>query len=100
MILNHLNSFEVSSSIDMLNSLSGEAQEKYLYYDYLKSPTWKLRTEIYMNHYDNKCQKCGQIKKKGLTLHHLHYNTLTIESCGDLLLVCKKCHYKIHQSQQ
>lgn len=98
MILNHLTTTAFSSSIDVLNALMVDPQEKYLYYDYLKSPTWKLRTEIYVNFYENKCQRCGKIFTKGLTLHHLHYDSLCVENYTDVKLVCKRCHRIIHNN--
>ena len=98
MIFHHLNHTEVSSSVAALNALTDEVLDHYQYPAYIASNVFKLRTEIYSNHYENRCQQCGKVKLKGLTLHHKTYKTLGQESCGDLLLVCKKCHYKIHQN--
>ena len=39
----------------------------------------------------NKCSKCGS--KEKLEIHHFNYRDFTIGNC---LLLCQKCHKKIH----
>lgn len=65
------------------------------YKPYLKSPTWKFRTNAYKIAHDNTCQRCGKQFTKNLCLHHRHYKTLGCEEMNDVILYCRNCHAKV-----
>lgn len=63
------------------------------YAKYLRSYHWtkfsrELRKTV------GECQMCGSLDN--LECHHKHYNTLHKETPEDVLVVCRKCHRKIH----
>ncbi len=63
------------------------------YNDYIMSDIWKLKRDTMVEQNPN-CIVCK--KNKRLQVHHLSYFNLGNESSKDLLVVCKKCHKKIH----
>lgn len=66
------------------------------YREYLQSPHWqKVRNEI-IKVRGEKCEICGATEN--LQVHHKTYKHLGFEENypEDLIVVCKKCHYKIH----
>ncbi len=68
------------------------------YNDYLNSEAWKSLKRLLIQERGTKCQKCG---KDGLRLdgHHLTYKRLFNEMPEDILLICRKCHEKIHNKK-
>jgi 5-methylcytosine-specific restriction endonuclease McrA len=64
------------------------------YQDYIRSEAWKARKAEAIHKAGYKCSKCGNIGK--LECHHNAYNRLGAELDSDLLVVCEKCHKKIH----
>ncbi len=75
------------------------------YKDYLKSEHWiNLRKRFYnskkvkkMKEIHNKvlCEFC--YGNENLNLHHRTYKRIGNERLDDLVVVCKECHYHIHQ---
>lgn len=69
--------------------------EKQRYYrDYLQSNHWKETRARALQRANYKCEKCSYTEQ--LQVHHLNYNNLWHEHDEDLLVVCRKCHAKIH----
>lgn len=66
------------------------------YYKYLNSKAWKNK-RIKIINMRRVCEKCGI--SSNLELHHLHYHSLGNESKSDLQLLCKRCHYLIHNNK-
>ena len=66
----------------------------YKYYDYLKSPEWKVKTIQIHSIYNNKCAFCQSTNN--LNVHHITYRHLYYEPLGDLILLCKPCHTLIY----
>lgn len=63
------------------------------YKRYLKSKHWRgIKEKIYQKY--KKCQKCG--KRYDLQVHHTTYENLGNEKLQDLLLLCRRCHYKTY----
>lgn len=67
----------------------------YKYYDYLKSPEWKVKTIQINSIYNNKCAFCQSTNN--LNVHHITYKHLYYEPLGDLILLCKPCHTLLHK---
>ena len=98
---------DFSGSIAALNNLTMERIGPVPWHEYrwyIKSPLWKTRREIYLEHYEGVCQRCHK-KGFGLSLHHQSYVRLGVENLdGDLILLCRRCHRivendKIHEMQ-
>lgn len=71
-----------------------DRQEWYWNY-YLKSAHWQARAKKARSMAGYMCQKC---KAEGVPLdvHHKNYRRLFWERSGDLVVVCRKCHKKMH----
>jgi len=64
------------------------------YKDYIKSPQWKLRTEIYWREHGKRCAACGNIDRP--TVHHTHYGFLGRETDAHVIGLCWPCHKELH----
>ena len=64
---------------------------------FLKSTAWaKIKVDIYFAR-DKQCERCGKNLFKYYHVHHLCYDRYGgAEEPADLILVCGKCHQKIH----
>lgn len=72
-----------------------QIMDKKEYTKYLQSDHWKeiaARAKEKANHV---CQYC-RATDVTLYTHHLRYDNIGDESPADLLVVCKKCHIKLH----
>lgn len=67
--------------------------KKFEYYNYLKSEDWQIRREIFLSKF-KRCFICG--KATNLQVHHLFYSKVGIESDADVVVLCKRCHCKVH----
>lgn len=69
------------------------------YADYLKSDAWKSIRSRWMHSKlcrGDKCHAAGCSEVYFLSLHHRTYQRIGREQLKDLVLVCNKCHEKIH----
>ena len=67
----------------------------FVEYDkYRRTKKWKTLASLVKEKAGNKCVFCGSEKK--LVAHHHNYINLYNETEDDLICVCHKCHYKIH----
>lgn len=69
----------------------------YNYEQYLKTEHWRLKKKEYSSVYKKECAICGD--KKKLHLHHKTYENVGKENLEDLVLLCEKCHYEIHNDE-
>lgn len=67
------------------------------YEEYLKTDHWKNFRQKALQYHGNKCCKCGTLKH--LQVHHLTYERRGCELLSDVIVVCEKCHQRIHNSQ-
>jgi len=70
-----------------------------------KSKPWgKSYRENAFSFYGKKCQRCGETDVKKLVVHHIDMNSSRTElgnhSLENLLVLCKKCHSKLHNELQ
>ena len=65
------------------------------YREYLDSVFWKAKRRKALEKAKFVCELCGSAKN--LQVHHISYEHLGYEPLGDLLVVCKRCHEKLHQ---
>lgn len=64
------------------------------YQEYLNSIPWKVFSKTIK---DNR-KKCFSCKGRlGLVVHHINYNNLGNEFEEDVVVLCKSCHYIVHQ---
>lgn len=63
------------------------------YKKYIRSTEWKRKkSELLKNH--PFCTRCSS--KEKLQVHHMNYRNLGNEKDLDLVVLCKKCHKKVH----
>ncbi len=89
-----------SKTNEVLNTRTFRAPRKKgdwraLYDNYLRSEKWKTIRENLFKLRGKRCEDCHTTKN--LHVHHLHYNTLTMERPEDLKILCKSCHDKEHR---
>lgn len=65
------------------------------YKKYLKSNEWKAIKKKVRRRDKNQCQICFYNKK--LNVHHMTYRSIFNENFNDLVLLCKRCHGKLHK---
>lgn len=66
------------------------------YRKYLLSPQWKeFRLKFTTSKPLPKCIVCEDTKK--LDVHHVSYDNLGSEKFTDVMLFCRRCHYKFHK---
>ena len=65
------------------------------YSSYIKSKTWKRRSDKAKAEAGGRCSKCG--KATSLNTHHKTYARLGREKDGDLIILCRRCHAKEHE---
>lgn len=70
------------------------------YNEYIRSSKWyKLKHRLIYSNDNSSCYICGS--KYPLFIHHIDYNNLGKEQplflwFGDVIVVCEKCHKKLH----
>jgi 5-methylcytosine-specific restriction endonuclease McrA len=70
-------------------------EHSYTYDEHMKSDYWrKIRFQV-RERDKHKCRHCGS--GTNLVCHHITYENLGNESLDDLLTLCKRCHYNVHQ---
>lgn len=65
------------------------------YRKYLKSKEWKSIKKKIRRRDKNQCRIC--FYSKNLNVHHMTYRRIFKENCNDLILLCKRCHDKLHK---
>ena len=78
--------------------LDGEFQfmSKQEKYKYLNSAKWQNIRRFIIER-DKNCVYCGD--KTNLHVHHIHYLRLGRENLSDLVVLCNKCHFKLHEEK-
>lgn len=66
------------------------------YSTYIKSERWAERRKLFLAGRPYRCEICGS-SKRGLHVHHLHYQHLEKEPDNDLQLLCAACHKREHK---
>lgn len=69
---------------------------------YLTGAHWRWRKESYIKWAGFYCQglvgRMGErCRNLGTQIHHLNYNNLYCERNDDLLLLCRRCHQRMHR---
>lgn len=73
-----------------------EPERKFIdYFEWMKSPAWRRIRNRKMKESGYKCELCGSAKN--LHVHHITYENIGHEPMDDLLVVCNKCHKKLHE---
>jgi len=66
------------------------------YNAYIKSVKWRNFKKAILKDRGYYCELCGD-KFLNLDLHHIHYDNFKKELPGDVLLLCRGCHFKLHK---
>ncbi len=74
----------------------------YCNYDETKSVfggslQWELITNFFIKKY-GACQHCGSTEK--LVVHHMSYTYYPFDKEKDLILLCKNCHFGVHNTDK
>ncbi len=67
------------------------------YNRYMRSKAWREKREQILSFYGHRCWVCNSTEK--LQVHHLHYQSVGAEHMNDVLVCCKRCHFKLHLPQ-
>lgn len=70
---------------------------KLEYYQYLRTPQWKLFRQLALDTLGHECGKCGN--KNELQVHHKHYKNIFQENIKDVMILCASCHRMTHKKQ-
>jgi hypothetical protein len=65
------------------------------YKQYLKSERWKDLREVVLKRCNHQCGTC--MNKRWLQVHHRTYDRVGHELLTDLIVICKRCHDKLHR---
>ena len=79
-----------------------DTKELVVGYDaYLHTLHWKNKRRHIYKIRNKTCEKCGKKINNGETynVHHKNYKRVGNEKDTDLMLLCPKCHEKIHKVQ-
>jgi 5-methylcytosine-specific restriction endonuclease McrA len=77
-----------------LGRVSGGGSQNYAQ-NYLQHPHWIAKRREALDHYGERCQRCGR-KGGFLQVHHKHYRTMFREAMKDLEVLCRGCHKDEH----
>lgn len=79
-----------------MSRLNRKRGRKSNYVHSLNSDNWKeLKRKVLVR--DRRCVICGS--SLYLETHHLHYRNKGNEKLEDLVLLCAKCHQKVHNDK-
>jgi hypothetical protein len=68
------------------------------YYEYIKSPEWRVRANAAKRRAGYRCQTCGSNNK--LQAHHLSYDRLGDEREEDIKVLCDECHEAVSKAHK
>ena len=69
------------------------------YVDYIHSDKWRQKREDYISiKKPTSCGSCRRPFQHHFNLHHLSYKHLGDEPLTDLIMLCPKCHERLHNS--
>ena len=69
------------------------------YLDYLKTDEWNETRKAALKRSNYECQRCGR-KNTRLDVHHKTYKNRGAEKDNDLMVLCRKCHKRIHKGDK
>ena len=73
-------------------------RKKDYYTWYLGTAAWKAQAQAARQRAGNRCAHCQA--RVRLDVHHLTYERLGRERPADLIALCRRCHDRVHASQQ
>lgn len=76
--------------------MKGRSKRGEDYAEYLASPHWTAKRLEALMHYGHACQLCGI--PRNLDVHHVTYKRRGAELLADLRILCRPCHYSIHEA--
>ena len=65
------------------------------YKKYIKSKKWDKKREHILKTYGEHCEICNSDDR--VCVHHNTYVSFPKEPDGDLIVLCRRCHYEFHQ---
>jgi 5-methylcytosine-specific restriction endonuclease McrA len=67
------------------------------YKEYLESSEWaQIKVDLYISR-GKKCELCESTKN--IAIHHRTYDRIFNEEPSDLIILCGRCHFKIHKKE-
>jgi len=71
------------------------------YSEYIKSIEWRSRADDAKERAGYRCQLCNVHQREAaLHAHHRTYERLGCELPGDITVLCKDCHAKLHDKEE
>lgn len=77
-------------------SISRSLAPRQAYAAYLQTPEWRRRREAALKFAEGRCSLCPE--KRFLDVHHKSYENLGDEPLWDLIVLCRRCHQRHHDS--
>jgi len=68
------------------------------YHKYLCSAHWLRFRQQALDHHGKKCADCGAEKAR-FDVHHLTYDRIGKEDLTDVVVLCRHCHKKRHETE-
>ena len=65
------------------------------YHDYINSPKWTLKREMYFAARGRYCKACKSTTN--IKIHHMSYDNFGSEPMSDLVSLCNPCHVEVHR---
>ena len=93
----HLNSGKLDTKKVKSQQKKDKKKEFTSYDSQLTDKKWKAFRKFVLSVRGERCEKCGS--KKFLQIHHLKYKKGCMAweyTCNDVIVVCGKCHQRIH----
>ena len=93
-----LNSLFINGRTPRKITETGEYEKRMSYEEQLKDKRWLSFRRFIFDVRGSKCEKCGSTTH--LQVHHNHYikgRSAWEYTCNDVMVVCRKCHRKIHR---
>ena len=87
--VNDVNQHYVKPNKQSINITPKEKQK------YLSSKKWKKLRDKLLDEYSYKCAHCGDTHN--LNIHHITYERWKHERIDDLVVLCEKCHTRLHE---
>jgi 5-methylcytosine-specific restriction endonuclease McrA len=71
-------------------------RHKFDYPKFLRSTEWSRTKKAIREKYEDRCVICNSSSR--LEVHHMNYKGKTLHDPRYLVLLCKKCHVRMHQA--
>ena len=101
-----LEDYDIESALEIASAFIRHMQHTYFtkpsdYYEYIKSPEWKMKANDLKIDRGFRCQLCnisGYVTN--LHVHHNTYERFGMEKDSDMIVLCADCHKTFHEHKK